>query len=84
VASNRCGRAEVTANLTTIGKADAEFKSKAWTSIQQLESSKTVVSSQQLSFASQVSVASNFFPSTLTTRPRAFVLGNPFQSGLRI
>jgi hypothetical protein len=60
VASNRCGRAEVSANLTTISKADAEFKSKAWQSIQQLETSKTTTS-QQMSFMQQeVTIAPKF------------------------
>ena len=61
VASNRCGRAEVSASLTTISKADADFKSKAWSSIQQLETSKTSTTTQQMSFIQQeVSIAPKF------------------------
>ena len=64
VASNRCGRAEVSANMTSIGKGDAEFKSKAWQSIQQMESSKTMTS-QTMSFVQQEVMTAPKFVSQL-------------------
>jgi len=62
VASNRCGKAEVSANLTTISKADSEFRSKAWSSIQQLETSKQTT---QMSFIQQEISTSPKFVSQL-------------------
>lgn len=47
-ASNKCGKAETTAKLKTISAGDPEFQSKTWESIQQMEASKTTVSSTQI------------------------------------
>ena len=44
IAYNKCGKAETSAKLTTTSKADAEFQSKQWSSIQQMETKKEVVS----------------------------------------
>ena len=40
VASNACGRAETVAKLKTVTKADAEFQSKNWESVQKIESKR--------------------------------------------
>lgn len=40
VASNKCGRADTSANMTTVSAMDAEIQSKTWSSIQQMEESK--------------------------------------------
>ena len=42
VAYNKCGRADTSAKMTTLSAADADFQSKSWSSIQQLEMSKQV------------------------------------------
>ena len=42
VAFNKCGRADTSAKMTTLSAADADFQSKSWSSIQQLEMSKQV------------------------------------------
>ena len=43
IATNKLGNAQTSAKLTTTSKQDAEFQSKSWNSIQQMESSKTQV-----------------------------------------
>ena len=40
VASNACGRAETAAQLKTVSKAEADFQSKTWESIQKMETRK--------------------------------------------
>ena len=40
VAYNKCGRADTSAKMTTLSAADADFQSKSWSSIQQMEMSK--------------------------------------------
>ena len=55
IATNKMGKAETSAKLTTTSKQDAEFQSKSWSSIQQMESSKqqttTTVIQQEVTMA---------------------------------
>lgn len=48
VATNRLGRAETAAKLTTVKASDSEFQSQSWSSIQQLEAKKTVTQTAQI------------------------------------
>merc|ERR1719402_1076416 len=42
VATNACGRAETVAELKTVSRAEADFQSKSWESVQAMESTKKV------------------------------------------
>lgn len=57
VAHNKCGKAETSAKLTTTSRQDSEFQSKQWSSIQQMETRKEVVST---SMQQEVSMAPKF------------------------
>ena len=57
VASNAKGQTKTEAQLTTISKADADFQSKSWSSIQQMEMSKTMKTSTTLSSQQEVSMS---------------------------
>lgn len=48
VATNKCGRAETSARMTTVSELDSEAHSKAWSSIQQMEASKKMQMHAQL------------------------------------
>ena len=47
VARNAKGQTQTEAQLTTISKAEGDFQSKSWSSIQQMEMSKTQVTKQE-------------------------------------
>merc|ERR1712020_259754 len=57
VAHNKCGKAETTAKLTTTSRLDAEFQSKQWSSIQQMETKKESVS---MTMQQEVTIAPKF------------------------
>ena len=57
VASNKCGRAETSAKLTTTSRQDADFQGKQWSSIQQMEMKKEVVST---TIQQEVTIAPRF------------------------
>ena len=57
VASNKCGRAETSAKLTTTSRQDADFQGKQWSSIQQMEMKKEVVST---TIQQEVTIAPKF------------------------
>jgi hypothetical protein len=48
VATNACGRAETSASLRTVSKADADFQSKTWESIQKMETRKVETSKMEI------------------------------------
>ena len=57
VATNKLGRAETAAVLSTVNANDQEFQSKSWQSIQQLEASKKTV---QMEMQQEIRVAPSF------------------------
>ena len=57
MAYNKCGKAETSAKLTTTSRQDAEFQSKQWSSIQQMETKKESVS---MTMQQEVTIAPKF------------------------
>ncbi len=60
IAKNKCGQANTTARMTTVASQEAEFQTKSWESIKQLEASKKA----------QASSVSMQMPQEETTAPR--------------
>ena len=60
IASNKCGKAETSAKLTTTSKQDAEFQSKSWSSIQQMESKQQTTVSSSMQVQQEVTMAPKF------------------------
>ena len=58
IATNKMGRAQTSAKLTTTSKQEAEFQSKSWSTIQQMESSK--VQTQTTMVQQEVTMAPQF------------------------
>jgi hypothetical protein len=57
VAYNKCGKAETSAKLTTTSRQEGDFQSKQWSSIQQMEMKKEVMST---SIQQEVTMAPKF------------------------
>ena len=58
VAYNKCGKAETSAKLTTTSRQEADFQSKQWSSIQQMETKQEVTSA--FSIQQEVTTAIKF------------------------